>query len=76
VTSYFGIYRATVVSNSDPLSKRRLQVLVPEVTGEQPVWAAACVPQGSRAQPKSGTVIWLQFESGDVNRPVWVGVMP
>jgi Type VI secretion system/phage-baseplate injector OB domain len=73
---HFGIYRATVVNRSDPQNKRRLQVIVPDVLGLVVVWANACVAPGSRVQPMEGTSVWVQFEGGDLQRPVWVGVKP
>jgi hypothetical protein len=76
VNLHFGIYRATVVSNSDPQNKRRLQVVVPDPLGEEAIWAEACVAPGSRARPMEGTAVWVQFEGGSAERPVWVGVRP
>lgn len=73
---YFGIYRAMVTNNVDPEGLRRLGGEAgPEVFGEnEQVWAAACVPAGSRGRPGVGSVVWVQFEAGDPARPVWVGV--
>jgi Type VI secretion system/phage-baseplate injector OB domain len=58
------------------LNKRRLQVVVSEVLGEAVIWAEACVAPGSRAQPKVGATVWIQFEGGNADRPVWIGVKP
>ena len=71
----FGIYRAVVVNAVDPMGQRRLLVTVPEVSGTA-VWALPCVPAGSRAMPRAGAFVWVQFEAGDVTRPVWVGTRP
>ena len=72
---YFGIYRAIVMDNVDPQGLRRLEVSVPAVLGEnERVWAAACVPAGSRGRPGVGSVVWVQFEGGEPEKPVWVGV--
>jgi hypothetical protein len=71
----FGIYRAVVVSAADPASQRRLLVTVPDVL-EEPAWALPCVPAGSRATPRAGAVVWVQFEAGNARRPVWVGTRP
>ena len=73
---HFGIYQATVVNRNDPLNKRRLQVRVPEVLGEEIRWAEACVAPGSRTRPMEGATVWVQFEGGNAERPVWVGVKP
>jgi hypothetical protein len=73
---HFGLCRATVVSNADPQNKRRLQVVVPDPLGEEPIWAEACVAPGSRARPIERTAVWVQFEDRSAERPVWVGVRP
>jgi Type VI secretion system/phage-baseplate injector OB domain len=71
----FGIYRAVVVSAADPTGQRRLLVTVPEVLGAA-AWALPCVPARSRAMPRAGAVVWVQFEAGNAARPVWVGTRP
>jgi hypothetical protein len=75
MAQFFGIYRAVVVSAADPASRRRLLVTVPEVL-EKTVWALPCVPAGSRATPRAGALVWVQFEGGNAARPVWVGTRP
>lgn len=76
MSSYFGIYRAVVVSTCDPLKRRRVRIQVPDVLGAETPWAEACVAPGSRAKPKDGQTVWIQFEQGAAEHPVWVGVMP
>jgi uncharacterized protein involved in type VI secretion and phage assembly len=71
----FGIYRAVVMSADDPARQRRLLVTVPEISAAA-VWAQPCVPAGSRARPRAGAVVWVQFEAGDADRPVWIGTRP
>lgn len=75
MAQYFGIYRAVVMNADDPNRQRRLLVNVPEVLGTA-LWAMPCVPAGSRAMPRAGAVVWVQFEAGDAARPVWVGTCP
>jgi hypothetical protein len=53
--------------------KGRLQVSVPDVTGMQPVWAAACQEYKSTANPPVGTAVWVMFEAGNAAFPVWMG---
>jgi len=76
MVSFCGLYRAVVVGTDDPLRQRRLRVKVPAVLGDVTVWALACIPAGSRAVPRSGASVWIQFEGGDPGFPVWLGVLP
>ena len=69
-----GIYRASVISSSDPAGQHRLQVNIPAV-GRSGVWALPCRPYlADGPLPPPGDVVWVAFEGGDVNVPVWLGV--
>jgi Type VI secretion system/phage-baseplate injector OB domain len=69
-----GVYRATVLDNADPLMQRRLLVQVPDVSGDEPVWAAACLPVPEIQEgPTVGDGVWIAFESCDPSRPIWLG---
>ena len=76
---FYGKYRGLVVNNLDPLNLGRLMAMVPEVLGEIPSgWASACAPYagpqaGLFAVPPIGAGVWIEFEAGDVSRPIWVG---
>jgi len=76
---YWGKYRGTVLNNVDPLQIGRLQVLVPDVSGIAPSsWAMPCAPYGGInagifAIPAPGTGVWVEFEQGDPDYPIWVG---
>ena len=78
-TQYFGKYRGTVVSNTDPELRARLQAIVPDVLGMQPTsWAMPAVPYagpgaGFVALPPVGTGVWIEFEQGDPDFPIWSG---
>jgi hypothetical protein len=67
---YGGIYRAVVVDNLDPLARCRLSVVVPDVYGDSPVWAAASLT-GDDALPAIGDEVRVSFEHGDSDYPVW-----
>jgi uncharacterized protein involved in type VI secretion and phage assembly len=74
---FFGKYRGTVVNNIDPLQICRIQALVPEVSNLT-TWAMPCVPiagqqMGSYFLPPVGAGVWIEFEQGDPDYPVWVG---
>jgi hypothetical protein len=75
---FFGKYRGQVFNNIDPLLSGRLLVAVPDVTGSELNWAMACMPyagekERSRAIPPLGTSVWVEFEGGDPDHPIWVG---
>ena len=76
ITPLFGLYRGRVISAADPQGRRRLQVEIPSVLGNNAVWALPCVPPGSRAKPATGAAVWVMFENGDPSTPVWLGVLP
>jgi hypothetical protein len=70
------LYRGTVMDNADPQSVLRLRVLVPEVLGSEQVWALPCVPVRARVVPEVGATVWIAFEGGRTDRPIWIGVVP
>ncbi|MCM1983269.1 phage baseplate assembly protein V [Lyngbya confervoides] len=75
---FFGKYRGVVKDNQDPTLRGRLEVLVPTVMDEEPIWAMPCVPyagdnMGTYTIPEPGTGVWIEFEAGDPSYPIWVG---
>jgi uncharacterized protein involved in type VI secretion and phage assembly len=76
---FYGVYRGTVVNNIDPLQIGRIMALVPDVSGLTPTtWAMPCVPiagkqMGTFMVPQIGSGIFVQFEGGDPDRPVYMG---
>jgi hypothetical protein len=73
-TAFFGKFRGTVTANQDPLMRGRIQALVPEVTGPEATgWALPCAPAGFFAVPAVGAGVWIEFEQGDPDRPIWTG---
>jgi len=80
-TTYFGLYRGSVVANSDPLLLGRLKVVVPSVTGRQAsVWALPVLQSpytvSSLKLPPVGRLVWILYEAGNPSSPVWLGVIP
>ncbi len=77
--NYLGKYRGVVLNNVDPLQQGRLQLQVPDVAGLMPSsWAMPCVPlagmnTGMFALPVIGSGVWVEFEQGDPDYPIWVG---
>lgn len=76
---FYGKYRGMVLSNLDPLQQGRLQVQVPDVANLVPTtWAMPCVPvagvqNGMFALPIIGSGVWVEFEQGNPEFPIWVG---
>lgn len=78
---YFGKYRGFVVNNDDPLQLGRLKLTVPSVLGDAVVtgWAMPCVPYGGADKqgfffiPEVDAGVWVEFEEGDLEFPIWVG---
>jgi uncharacterized protein involved in type VI secretion and phage assembly len=76
---YFGKYRGVVINNIDPMQQARLQVQVPDVLGLNSLnWAMPCLPFTGRqmgwwAIPQIGAGVWVEFEQGDPDFPVWTG---
>jgi uncharacterized protein involved in type VI secretion and phage assembly len=77
--TYYGKYRGMVASNIDPLGTGRLQVAVSDVLGDDScLWALPAVPaagpgMGTYAVPPVNANVWVEFERGDPDYPVWVG---
>jgi len=77
--SYFGKYRGEVVNALDPQGLGRVQVSVPDVLGDgRMAWAMPCSPWagpgvGLFAIPPVGAKVWVEFERGDPDYPVWCG---
>ncbi len=76
---FYGLYRGTVFNNVDPLQIGRIQAIVPDVSNVIPTsWAMPCVPiagkqMGTFVVPQVGAGVWVQFEQGDPDFPVWTG---
>jgi uncharacterized protein involved in type VI secretion and phage assembly len=76
---YYGIYRGTVFNNVDPLQTGRIMAIIPDVGGITPsTWAMPSVSytgkqMGAFMVPQIGAGVWIQFEAGDPDRPVWSG---
>jgi hypothetical protein len=76
---YFGKYRGKVESNVDPLGLGRLQVSCPSILGEGTLsWAMPSTPYagpsvGLFLMPPVGANVWVEFEGGDIDYPIWGG---
>jgi uncharacterized protein involved in type VI secretion and phage assembly len=76
---FYGKYRGTVVNNIDPLQIGRLQAIVPDVSAIMLTsWALPCLPVGGIqtgifSVPPIGAGVWVEFEQGDPDFPIWTG---
>lgn len=79
---HYGKYRGVVVNNIDPMQLGRLLIIVPDVLGLVPsTWAEPCVPlagptgppMGVYLVPPIGAGVWVEFEQGNADYPIWVG---
>ncbi len=76
---FYGKYRGTVIENIDPLQTGRVMLQCPDVLGETPSsWAMPCVPaagiqSGMFIVPAIGSQVWVEFEQGNPDYPIWTG---
>jgi len=79
---FYGKYRGTVVQNIDPELRARIMCTVPDVLGLVPSsWCEACTPlagptgapMGAYIVPPMGAGVWVEFEQGDPEKPIWSG---
>ncbi|MFG1947052.1 phage baseplate assembly protein V [Nonomuraea sp. NPDC048826] len=79
---FYGKHRGIVMDNEDPAGLGRLKLKVPSVLGPDVVtgWATPCLPYGGAAAqgmvfvPEREAHVWVEFEEGDLEFPIWVGV--
>lgn len=86
---YYSTYRGFVFSNEDPQGLQRVQLIIPEVGGNNP-YAYWAIPKGvfsgtgygSQIIPQKGELVWVEFERGHPEVPIYtlgyfgVGEMP
>ncbi len=75
---FLGKYRGKVIDNKDPLKRGRLLTNVPAISDHDLTWAEPCTPYagpklGWYVIPPVGANIWIEFERGDVDYPIWTG---
>lgn len=72
---YFGKYSAVVKDNRDADKLGILQVSVPTIfPPDELVPARAALPYGMFFVPENETQVWVEFEGGDTEFPIWTGV--
>ncbi len=75
---FFGKYRGIVAANNDAQALGRIQATLPAFQGMLTNWALPCVPYAGQnvgffAMPPIGASVWIEFEGGNPNYPVWSG---
>lgn len=76
---YYGKYKAFIVDTNDPDKRGRIKVKCPSVLGEAlSNWCEPCVPiaydyGGDFVIPKVGEAVWVEFEEGNINKPIYTG---
>ena len=76
---FYGKYRGVVTDNRDPLFLGRVRAKVQDVLGEnESGWATPCVPYAGKGVglfliPPTDAAVWIEFEHGDPDYPIWTG---
>jgi hypothetical protein len=76
---YYGKFRGVVINNADPMLMGRVQAMVTDVSSLLPTsWCLPCVSAsglqaGMVAVPSIGAGVWIEFEQGDPDYPIWSG---
>jgi hypothetical protein len=65
---YLGTYQGLVIDDVDPGGYERLLVQAPDL-GPDAMWAVPAQP-GART-PAVGEAVWIRFDGGDAERPLW-----
>ena len=76
---FYGKFRGVVTDNLDPLMQGRIRAKVSDVLGDEECgWAMPSVPYAGSGvglfliPPKEASV-WIEFEHGDPDYPIWSG---
>lgn len=77
--AFYGKYRGVVADNRDPLMLGRIKARVPDIYGDEDSgWALPSTPYagdgvGLFAVPPTDASVWIEFEHGDPDYPIWTG---
>jgi uncharacterized protein involved in type VI secretion and phage assembly len=76
---FYGKYDGTVTSNADEENRGRIRAKVPAIFDEEESgWALPCTPYagpgvGFFFVPPIGAKVWIEFEDGNPEHPIWTG---
>ena len=77
--TFYGKYRGVVTDNQDPIGLGRVKAKVPDVFGSnESGWAMPSVPYAGKGVglfliPPKDASVWIEFEHGDPDYPIWTG---
>jgi uncharacterized protein involved in type VI secretion and phage assembly len=77
--AFYGKYRGVVTNNQDPLTMGRVKAKVPDVFyDDESGWSMPSAAfsgngVGLFALPTVGAGVWIEFEHGDPDYPIWSG---
>ncbi|MEO7336564.1 MAG: phage baseplate assembly protein V [Caldimonas sp.] len=78
-STYYGKYRGIVADVADPENRCRIRATVPGLLdGEDTGWAMPVLPfagdgHGMVMLPAVGSGVWIEFEAGHLDMPLWSG---
>jgi uncharacterized protein involved in type VI secretion and phage assembly len=76
---FHGKFRGVVSDNRDPDNMGRIRARVPDVFGEnESGWALPALPYAGNGVglfliPPTNASVWIEFEQGDPEYPIWTG---
>jgi len=76
---FYGKYRGIVSDNRDPLNMGRIRARIPDVLGENECgWALPSLPYAGNGVglfllPPLNSSVWMEFEQGNPDYPIWTG---